>query len=159
MKRIEAIKKIMFNVDKEDIVITSPGMISREVYAVKDRNLNFYLMGSMGATVSVGTGLAISSNRFVYVITGDGDVLMNLENLVLLNKLKLPNIRVYILDNGEYATTGGQKTLSDSVDFESLYENCQVIKVESGKGDSPRIPLKHELIKKRFMKVMKEVKN
>ena len=41
MRRIDAIKNLMNSVTDE-IVITSAGKISREVYATKDRNLNFY---------------------------------------------------------------------------------------------------------------------
>ena len=50
IRRIDAIKKIMDSVTDE-VVISSTGMISREVYKVKDRSRNFYVLGSMGSAL------------------------------------------------------------------------------------------------------------
>ena len=91
MKRIDAVKTIMDAVTDE-LVVTSAGMISREVYAVRDRPRNFYVMGSLGATLGIGIGLALNTDMIVIVLAGDGDVLMSLGTLVLMNKLKLPNL-------------------------------------------------------------------
>ena len=133
----------------DELVITSCGMISREVYAVKDRPENFYVMGSMGVTLGIGIGLALNVDKKVLVIAGDGENLMNMGTLVLMNKLKLSNLRLIILDNNCYQSTGGQKSCSDAVDF-SLICKCEVIKVDSISNNVPRIPLSHKEITRRF---------
>ena len=149
MKRIKAIEKIMDKVTDE-LVITSTGMISREVYAVKDRERNFYMLGSMGCALGIGLGIAINSDFKVIVISGDASVLMSLGTLVLHKELKPKNLKHYILDNNCNSSTGGQKTCSNAIDFERLAPNTKVIKVSDEKGDAPRIPLLPNKIKERF---------
>jgi len=152
MNRIDAIEDIMGEITDE-IVVTSCGMISRETYHIKDRDRNFYVMGSMGATLGIAIGIALNKpNDRVIVICGDGEILMSLGTLALFKKLNLPNLFLHILDNNEYASTGGQKTISDVVDFKSIGGNkCNIIKVEGGNSDVGRIPIPHEKIKERFM--------
>ena len=150
MKRIDAIKQTMDKISDE-LVITSTGKISREVFYVKDRTANFYVMGSMGATLGIGIGIALNTNRKVCVIAGDGDILMSLSTLVLMNKLNLPNLHLTILDNNCFESTGGQKTCSDAVDFTKICpNNCKVIKVDSTTSSVPRINMSHKQIMERF---------
>lgn len=149
MKHIDAIRKIMENV-KDEIVISSTGMISRELYAVKDRPRNFYMMGSMGNAVAIGLGIAINSKYKVIVISGDAAVLMSLGTLALHKKLNPKNLKHYILDNSCHSSTGGQPTCSDVIDFSKIAPNTEVIKIDKEKGDAPRIPLSPKQIKRRF---------
>ena len=149
MKRIDAIKNIIESVEAE-IVISSPGMISRELYAVKDRPRNFYMQGSMGNALAIGLGIAINSEHEVIVISGDGEVLMSLSTIVLHRKLNPKNLKHYILDNNCYSSTGGQLTCSDAIDFSKLAPNTIVFKVSKEKGDSPRISLPPNQIMTRF---------
>ena len=150
MKPINAIKKIMKNVKKDEIVISSPGMISRELYAVQDRPRNFYLQGSMGNALAIGLGIAINSKHKVIVISGDAEVLMSLGTLVLHKKLNPKNLKHYILDNGCHGSTGGQPTCSEAIDFSKLAPNTTVYKVNKEKGDAPRIFLSPKKIIRRF---------
>lgn len=149
MKRIDAIKKIVKNV-KDKIIISSTGMISRELYAVKDRPKNFYMEGSMGCALGVGLGIAINSKHKVIVISGDASALMSLGTLALHKKLNPQNLKHYILDNGCHSSTGSQPTCSDVIDFSKIAPNTVVIKVSKEKGDAPRIPLSPKQIKRRF---------
>ena len=48
-----AIKEIMDKVTDE-CVITSCGYISREVYEIRDRPRNFYVLGAMGSALGIG---------------------------------------------------------------------------------------------------------
>ena len=152
MKRIDAIKEIMSNITYNEIVVLSNGMISREVFHKFDRALNFYMVGSMGMALPIGLGIAFARpDLYVTVISGDGAALMGLSSFVLHNKLKPSRLTHYILDNNCHATTGGQPTCSDAVDFEKLAPNTKVIKVEKGMGDAPRISLTPVQLKERFM--------
>ena len=149
MKRINAIRKIMKNV-KNEIVISSTGMISRELYEVQDRSRNFYMKGSMGCTLGIGLGIAINSKHKVIVISGDASVLMSLGTLALHKKLNPKNLKHYILDNQCHSSTGGQPTCSKVIDFSKLAPNTKVIKVSKEKGNSSRIPLFPKQIMRRF---------
>ncbi len=156
MERIKAIEKIMNEVTDE-LVITSTGMISREVYKIKDRERNFYMQGSLGMCLAIGLGIAINSNFKVIVISGDGATLMSLGTLVLHKKLNPRNLKHYILDNNYNSSTGGQKTCSDEINFEKLAPNTKVIKVSDEKGDAPRIPLSPIQIKERFQNAINDI--
>lgn len=150
MRRIDAIRQIMDSVTDE-LVISSAGMISRELFAVKDRPGNFYMMGSMGACLGFGIGIALNTEREIIVLAGDGEILMSLGTLVLMNKLDLPNLKLIILDNNSYQSTGGQKSCSDAVDFIQICKNnCKVFNIDLECSDTPRISISHGDIAKRF---------
>jgi len=154
MRRLEAVRYIM-NTIEDEIVVSSAGKISREVYYVKDRPRNFYVQGSMGSALGVGIGIALSRpDRHVLVIAGDGEVLMNLGTLVLMKKLDLENLELYILDNNQYQSTGGQKSISDAVEFRCL-GYCKVIFCKESEKEVPRISVPHNEIKERFMEAIK----
>ena len=81
--RIEAIKVIMDSIGEDDIVLSQIGFPSKEVYNTRDRALNFYMLGALGAATEVGIGLATEvKNRHVYVIDGDGSFFFNPNQLV-----------------------------------------------------------------------------
>lgn len=151
MKRIDAIRRIM-EIVTDELVIATTGMISRELFVVKDRPENFYMCGSMGCALSIGIGAAITGDRKVIVLDGDGAALMSLGSLAVAAYLKLPNLKHFVIDNGVYASTGDQPTCSHSVDFASIGHNVEVIRVEPGneKG-TPRIPYEPEEMTRRFM--------
>ena len=149
MKCIDAISEIMKGI-KDEIVISSPGMISRELYAIKDRARNFYMQGSMGCALAIGLGIAINSKHKVIVISGDAETLMSLGTLVLHKKLNPKNLKHYILDNNCHGSTGGQQTCSDAIDFSRLAPHTKIVKINKEKGDAPRIPLTPKQIMRRF---------
>lgn len=121
MSRPEAIKIIINELSDTDAMIHANGAISRESFSVADRGGNFYLAGSMGLPAAVGLGLALSQPRKrVIVLDGDGNVLMGLGNLALVGALKPTNLIHMVLDNGVYATTGGQATLSPELPLELM---------------------------------------
>jgi len=154
LKRIEAIREIIKNVNDE-IIISSTGMISRELYEVCDRERNFYMQGSMGLALAIGLGIALNSKYNVIVLSGDAAALMSMGTFALHKKLNPKNLKHYILDNNVHASTGGQPTCSDVVDFEALAPRTKVVKVTKEKGNSPRIPMPPKEIMTRFRKAIK----
>jgi thiamine pyrophosphate-dependent acetolactate synthase large subunit-like protein len=154
MRRIEAIRRIVKNV-KNEVIVSSTGMISRELYAVYDRPRNFYMQGSMGCALAIGLGIALNSKHKVIVISGDGAALMSLGTMALHKKLHPNNLKHYILDNNAHSSTGGQPTCSDAVAFSRLAPQTAVIKVSPEHGDAPRIPLSPKKIMSRFRKAIR----
>ena len=69
MNRHRAIEVIMEQV-KDEIVVSNIGDPSKELYHIKDRTRNFYMLGSMGLASSISLGIALSTNdTFVQVFT------------------------------------------------------------------------------------------
>jgi len=184
MKRIEAIEKIMDTLDNE-LVVCATGMISRESFYIHDREANFYMIGSMGLNSAIGLGLAINRpERVVIVLDGDGSVLMNMGILASIGELAPRNLVHIVLDNESYASTGGQRSISDAISLEKVaaaagYKYAQrvdtpdqlsaeldglrakprptflLIKVQPGNlPDIPRVSLSPPEIKSRFVRAV-----
>jgi thiamine pyrophosphate-dependent acetolactate synthase large subunit-like protein len=95
----------------ELLVIAGLGAPNWDVSAAGDHANNFPLWGAMGAASMIGLGLALAQpKRKVLVITGDGEMLMNLGSLATIGVEAPPNLTVAVLDNERFGETGMQKT-------------------------------------------------
>lgn len=102
-------------------LVCANGFISRWVCALGDDEANFYMIGSMGLASSIGLGIAAARPDVpVGVIDGDGNVLMNLGSLAMTSVLAPRRFRHVVLDNGVYASTGNQPTISAQVKLEEI---------------------------------------
>lgn len=120
MTRYEAIKSLA-SVVGDDIIVSNLGIPSKELYEIKDRELNFYMTGSMGLVSSIGLGLAFSQDRHVYVIDGDGSILMNPNALASIGAYRKENLTVMAIDNAACGSTGNQMTCTNNqIDLELL---------------------------------------
>jgi len=121
MKRYEAIKIICDFIKKESIVISPTGDISREFFILRDSPQNFYMMGSMGLTSSIGFGLALClPKKRIIVIEGDGSILMNMGSLATIGHYLPANLIHIILDNEIYESTGGQSSVSNTANLDQV---------------------------------------
>ena len=126
MKRYEAIQIIMDEVTDE-VVICNIGHPSQELYLIKDRPRNFYMLGSMGLASSIGLGIALSQPGKVVVIDGEGSVLMNMGTLATIGINQPKNLSLFIIDNESYGSTGFQPTFtSQGIDLEKIAASCQI---------------------------------
>lgn len=102
-------------------VACANGFISRWVCALGDRESHFYMIGSMGLASSIALGIAVAEPRVpVGVIDGDGNVLMNLGSLAMTAAIAPRRFRHVCIDNGVYASTGNQPTISTRVRLEEV---------------------------------------
>ena len=102
-------------------VVCANGHISRWACALGDRSDQFYMIGSMGLASSIGLGIAlVAPERPVCVIDGDGNLLMNLGSLAMVGALAPPRFLHLVLDNGAYASTGNQASISRRVALEEI---------------------------------------
>ncbi|MBN1323393.1 MAG: sulfopyruvate decarboxylase subunit beta [Methanotrichaceae archaeon] len=110
MKRIDAIRIVSEEAEIQGAaLIGNIGYPSRELYAVGDRQANFYMLGSMGLASSIGLGLSLARPGLrVMAIDGDGSVLMNLGTLATIARHARKNYLLVILDNCCYGSTGSQ---------------------------------------------------
>lgn len=105
----------------DDVVIATTGYTGRELFALDDRPAQLYMVGSMGCASSLGLGLALARpDKRVVVIDGDGAALMRLGAFATIGNERPPNLLHVLLDNGMHESTGGQATVSASVDFCAL---------------------------------------
>ncbi len=73
------------------------------------QDLDLPLSGAMSKASSLGLGLALAQpDRKVFVLDGDGSLLMNLGALVTLANKAPKNLYHFLFNNGVYAVTGGQ---------------------------------------------------
>ena len=110
MNRLEATRTIVELAD-DAAIVASLGHPAYDLFLAGDRPQNFYTWGSMGLASSVGVGLALAQpDRRIFVLDGDGSLLMNLGSLATIGLLRPANLVLVVMDNEEYATTGGQPT-------------------------------------------------
>ena len=89
MNRFDLLEKLQESL-KDKLVICNIGLPSQELYQINDQPNYFYMLGSMGLSSSIGLGLALSQNKEVVSIDGDGSVLMNMNTLATIGN-RAPN--------------------------------------------------------------------
>lgn len=121
MNRLTAINSVIAQLGDREFIFHANGAMARESCYCKDRERNFYLVGSMGLASSTGLGFAARRpEEKVIVLDGDGNLLMGLGNLAVIGAVKPENLLHIVLDNNAYATTGDQPTISNKVALEKL---------------------------------------
>jgi phosphonopyruvate decarboxylase len=105
----------------DSIMVATTGFISRELAGLADRDLNFYMAGSMGHASAIGLGIALTHpDRRVIVLDGDGAAVMHLGAAATVGDRAPANLTHVILDNDGYESTGGQTGTSGAVDWAML---------------------------------------
>src|SRR5215813_5598360 len=105
------------------LLIAGLGGSARDVGAVTGDGAHVYsLGGAMGAACMMGLGLALARpDKRVLVVTGDGELLMNIGALATIAVIDPPNLAILCVDNGHYGETGWQKShTSLGVDLEKM---------------------------------------
>lgn len=124
MNRAAGVGLVLDRLREDDIVVAADGAIAREAYRYRDRLRTFYMLGSMGQVASIALGLAMVRRERVIALDGDGNLLMGFGVLAMVGGLRPANLYHVVLDNGCYATTGGQPALSRQVDLASAAAGC-----------------------------------
>lgn len=109
MIRSDVIKTLIPLISSE-LVVCNIGLPSQELHMMDDQPSNFYMLGTMGLSSSIGLGLALSQKAKVIAIDGDGSVLTNFGTLPTIANNVADNFILLIIDNGSYGSTGDQPT-------------------------------------------------
>jgi phosphonopyruvate decarboxylase len=135
--RPDAIRVVLDELDPSDVVVSTTGMTSREVFAHREEHgqehdRDFLTVGSMGHCSQIALGIALHRPaRRVYCLDGDGAVLMHMGSLALIGTQKPPNYRHVVINNGAHDSVGGQATVGLQVDLCAIARGCGYVLAES----------------------------
>ena len=128
LRREAAIEGILRALPEDAVVVSTTGMISREVYETRERlgqghERDFLTVGSMGHAIMIALGIAKAQpNRMVYCLDGDGASLMQMGNMAIAGQSGCENLTHIVLNNSAHDSVGGQPTVAGKVDFEKIAE-------------------------------------
>lgn len=111
LDRREAVPAIVGR-HRDFLIVTGLAGAAKDVASLSDDGPNVFTMGgAMGAASSIGLGLALAQpRRQVLVVTGDGELLMNVGSLATIAVQDPPNLSILCVDNGRYGETGYQRS-------------------------------------------------
>lgn len=130
MVREEAIAAIVKSLQREDVVVSTTGKISRELYEQADRihgqhQQEFLTVGGMGHASMIAFGIAMEKrDRTVFCLDGDGAVLMHMGALAFLGKQKPENLIHICLNNEAHESVGGMSTGAAGCCFADVAGSC-----------------------------------
>jgi len=106
----------------DDLLITTTGKTSREVYELRDRrgepSHDFLTVGGMGHASSIALGVALGRpHRRVVCVDGDGAVFMHMGALATIGACAPSNLVHVVLNNRSHDSVGGQPTVARSVEL------------------------------------------
>ncbi len=122
--RAAVLERFLTLVDPAAAVIATTGKCGRELFTLADRPQHLYQVGSMGGASGMGLGVALNVSRPVVVLDGDGAALMKLGSFATIGVYAPAGLIHIVLDNGVHDSTGGQPTVSNSVDFAGVALAC-----------------------------------
>jgi len=128
MTREEAIEEIAVN--REGIIVSTTGMISRELYELRDKAgtghaRDFLTVGSMGHASSIALSIALQKPQLqITCLDGDGAALMHMGSFAAIGTQKPRNYCHIILNNSAHDSVGGQPTIAPFIDFPAVARAC-----------------------------------
>lgn len=138
--REEAIKIVVDKLREDDIMVSTTGMISRELFEYREAKRqghahDFLTVGSMGHASQIALGIALQKpNRRVVVFDGDGALLMHMGGMAIIGDYAPKNLVHIVFNNGAHDSVGGQPTVGQKIDVEAIAKAvgyADVISVDS----------------------------
>jgi phosphonopyruvate decarboxylase len=123
VSREGAIEAIVNSVPEDALIVSTTGMISRELFEVRSKrqqgfHRDFLTVGSMGHASQIALGIALARpDRSVFCIDGDGALLMHLGSAPILASMNPRNLTHIVLNNNAHDSVGGQPTVGFKTDF------------------------------------------
>ncbi len=140
LSREQAIGQIVSYMEDSDIVVSTTGMISRELFEYREatgqgHKRDFLTVGSMGHASQIALGIALNKpERRVFCIDGDGATIMHMGALGIIGSMNPSNYLHIVLNNGAHDSVGGQPTIGFQLDLPQIAQACgykKVISVEN----------------------------
>lgn len=129
LTREEALIEIIKNLNDDDIIVSTTGKTSREIFEIREANgqghsNDFLTVGSMGHTASIAYGLSLGTDKKVWCIDGDGSFIMHMGGMGVIGSNIPINFKYILNDNNAHESVGGQPTCSKSLDIPMILKGC-----------------------------------
>ena len=125
LQREKILEVLVNNLPKKSIVISTTGILSRELNEVIKRNKvqinNLMCVGGMGHAISLASGLAKKKKNKIFCFDGDGAITMHLGSLATSSKLN--NIVHIVFNNYSHESVGGHDNSAKHVKFYKVAKN------------------------------------
>lgn len=137
MSREEAIEIMIDNMDTNAVIVSTTGMISRELFELREKkkqehNRDFLTVGSMGHASQIALGISLyNKNRDVYCFDGDGAMIMHLGGVSIIGSQQPENLKHILFNNGAHDSVGGQDTVGLNINLPLVAQDCGYKKVYS----------------------------
>lgn len=137
-KREDVIQAILCEMDPNAVIVSTTGMISREVYEIRERlskktpdgtgschSRDFLTVGSMGQAIMIAMGIAEAQPQCkVVCLDGDGASIMQMGNMAIAGQSGCSNLTHVVLNNAAHDSVGGQPTVGGDVDLTAIAFAC-----------------------------------
>ena len=126
LTREHAAEIILSAVSDTDLIVSTTGKLSREIYEIRERNhqphdRDFLTVGSMGHAASIALGMAERlPDRYIWCLDGDGAVLMHLGAMALIGQRRPAYFIHVVINNGAHETVGGMPVCSGVLNLPAL---------------------------------------
>ena len=126
LSREEAIKMVASAIEDNAVVVSTTGMISRELFEYREaqqqgHQKDFLTVGSMGHASQIALGVAMEKpNRKVYCFDGDGAAIMHMGGMAIVASKHPHNYIHIVFNNGAHDSVGGQPTVGHQIDLPSV---------------------------------------
>jgi phosphonopyruvate decarboxylase len=125
LQREKALETILSLLSPDDLVVSTTGKTSREVFEVRKAkqqiNSDFLTVGGMGHTSSIAMGVALGRpERKVVAIDGDGSMLMHMGAMPIIGCHHVTNLVHIVLNNQAHESVGGQPTIAGEIDLRQI---------------------------------------
>ena len=135
MQRERAIETIVEWLQEEDIIVSTTGKISRELYESSNAILGshkqaFLTVGGMGHANMIAYQLAHRKpKQRVVCLDGDGALLMHMGSLAVMGQNPADNIIHICLNNEAHESVGGMPTGAAGMSYASIAQKCGYLRV------------------------------
>jgi len=126
MSREEAIQTVAAALGEKDCVVSTTGMISRELFEYRtamsqSHERDFLTVGSMGHASQIALGIALAQpERRVWCFDGDGATIMHMGSMAIVGN-KAPKRYIHVVfNNGAHDSVGGQPTVGLKIDLPTI---------------------------------------
>lgn len=126
LQREGAIRLIVDQLEPTNIVISTTGKASRELFELREEReegheRDFLTVGSMGHSSSIALGVALEKpDRTIYCLDGDGAAIMHMGALAIIGSVAPKNFKHIVINNGAHESVGGQPTVAFNIDLPTI---------------------------------------
>ena len=126
MSREEAIQTVAAALDEKDCIVSTTGMISRELFEYRaamnqGHERDFLTVGSMGHANQIALGIAMAQpERHVWCFDGDGAAIMHMGSMAIVASKEPQNYIHVVFNNGAHDSVGGQPTVGLKINLPAV---------------------------------------